>query len=187
MTRPCCLLVLLAVALLPLGALGGCASVLGVDKTYALADASTSGDGGASDGGGSDGADGGTSDAATTDGGTTSGEIRCAPGSPCTAGTQECCLAGDGGLSCTSPTASDPCPNGTDIVCDDPSDCPGAACCLQLDTSLDLLATRCASSCSNGDLTACDPQGAACAQGTCTAVAVQPQPPLTSSWFYACQ
>jgi hypothetical protein len=153
---------------------GGCASVLGVDKSYELADAATTGDGG-------------TPDSSSSDGASSSSQIRCAPGSPCTAVTQECCLAGDGGLSCTSPTATNPCPSGTDILCDDPSDCPGAACCLQLDTSLDLLGARCASSCSNGDLTACDPQGAPCTQGTCTAVAAQPQPPFTSTWFYACQ
>lgn len=150
--------------LVPAVLTAGCASVLGVDKTYELADA-------------------GAGDVSTADGPTQATPIRCAAGAPCSAPAQECCLAGDGGLACVSTALSDPCPNGTDIPCDDPSDCAGGVCCLSVDPAMSVLGTRCALSCASGDYTLCNPQAPACTQGSCTSVATQPQPPS----FFACQ
>ena len=141
----------------------GCASVLGVDKTYALAEQAEGG-------------------------------IRCAGGSEsCTAGVQECCLGADGTLKCVSGGASDPCPGGTDIPCDDPSDCPGNLCCIELDRTNALLATACRSSCSGSQpggswRELCAAGTDTCASGTCQPLPnVMPSPPLAAGWFYACQ
>jgi hypothetical protein len=141
----------------------GCASVLGVDKTYALGEE----------------ADGG---------------IRCAGGSgSCTPGVQECCLGADNTLKCVSGGVSDPCPGGTDIACDDPSDCPGNLCCIELDRTNALLATGCRASCSMSQASGswrelCALGANTCASGTCQPLSnVTPSPPLVAGWFYACQ
>jgi hypothetical protein len=144
----------------------GCASVLGVDKTYTLAEQ----------------ADGG---------------IRCAGGGEsCTPGVQECCLAADSTLRCVDGVdggASDPCPGGTDIACDDPADCPGGVCCMQLDRGNALLGTACRSSCPVGQANGawrelCAAGADTCASGTCQPLSdVMPSPPFHAGWFYACQ
>lgn len=176
--------------LAPLALLCGCASVLGVDKTYELGDAAA-GDTGTSDAagqdagadadaGGADGADTGTGEAAP-------GQIRCNAGASCPSSSEECCLASDASLACASTAVGDPCPLGTDIACDDPSDCPGAACCMALQTDQSLLGTTCEATCQAGEIPLCAPGGAACAQGSCVAVPVKPDPPFTTPWFYGCQ
>jgi hypothetical protein len=135
--------------------------VLGVDKTYEVVEA------------------GAGEDAAPP----TPQGIRCG-GSLCTPGSQECCLGAQNTLSCTSTSLSDPCPQGTDIPCDDPSDCSSGVCCMTQDGQGDLLGTVCAAACSGGEIELCAP-GGTCTQGKCSSIAVQPDPPLTG--FYACQ
>ncbi len=159
-------------------ALGACASVLGVDKPYELAadageDARTSGD-------------------AAEDTGqvTTVAEVRCAlDAAPCVAATQECCFSSTTDtLACASTATADPCPNGTDIRCDDPSDCDAGVCCLSLDTGNDILGTACEAKCPSGQTELCAPNGATCAGGkTCRPLSVQPTPPIQNPWFYSCQ
>jgi hypothetical protein len=152
-------------------ALGACASMLGVDKTYTLGAA----DGGTGEGGVSEG-DGG---------GATSG-IRCAQGGPtCTAGPQECCYASDMSLSCIS--ASKGCNDGTDIFCDEPSQCSGEACCITLQSPGDaLLGTACMGSCPSPQITLCAPSNGTCAGGLqCKPLTVAA--PFGNDWFYGCQ
>jgi len=161
--------VLLPVAL----AAVGCASVLGIAPEYVL------GDGGDGDG-----------EAPRTG-------IRCGDGGTfCDPATEECCLSQSAStLSCGMLSAQDPCPNGTDIPCDDSADCKGGqACCIDLDSQDNLLGTRCASSCAaigggGSWLELCAPSGgSSCASGTCQALGnLQPAPPFTPTWFYACQ
>jgi hypothetical protein len=141
----------------------GCASVLGVDKNYVLGEQ----------------ADGG---------------IRCASGgASCTPGSQECCLGADNTLKCVDGSASDPCPGGTDIACDDDVDCPGRVCCMQLDPNGALLGTACRSSCpvsqANGQwLELCVAGSNTCSRGACQPLPnVSPSPPFRPGWFYACQ
>jgi hypothetical protein len=154
----------------------GCASVLGVDMTYELVDA------GASDAG----VEGGASES-----GATVSRIRCATNDSvyCEAGTEECCFTGTEDLSCVDRRASDPCPQGTDIVCDDPSDCPnGDVCCMQLDTSNDVLGTSCISGgCPSGETELCASDSGMCSVGQCEALGVMPVPPFSPSWFYGCK
>jgi hypothetical protein len=138
------------------------------------------------------------SSAAPTDGGADAGEesglpageIRCGAGGPCTAGPDECCMssASPPTLSCSSATSSARCPNGTEIKCDDPSDCSGGdACCLQVNSSGYILQTVCQTACSGtGWYELCAPAGT-CSAGTCSALTVLPNPPLTPAWFTACQ
>jgi hypothetical protein len=148
-----------------------CASVLGVDKTYTLGAA----DAGTSEGGSSEG-DGG---------GATSG-IRCAQGgTACTAGPQECCEASNGSLSCIS--ASGGCNQGTDIFCDEPSQCGGQACCISLQTQgSDLLGTVCMASCPSPQIALCARPNGTCAGGLqCKPLTVGA--PFGSDWFYGCQ
>ena len=53
--------------------------------------------------------------------------IFCGGSARCTPATgQECCLATSGATSCVSTTM---CGNGSDIFCDDPSQCPGGGTC----------------------------------------------------------
>jgi hypothetical protein len=97
---------------------------------------------------------------------------------------------GDGGTYCAA--RSQECCQGTDIVCDDETDCAGQLCCINFDQSRSLLGTQCASSCPSGGpnghwLELCDPRAAACTTGTCTPLSVQPSPPLSETWFNACQ
>jgi hypothetical protein len=147
----------------------GCASVLGVDKQYALAD--SGGDAGV-----------GSGDSAVTTG------IRCAPGNPCQPGSEECCFGANHDLSCASTALSDPCPNGTDLVCDDPSDCASGVCCMTVDGQNDVLGTACAASCTNGQKELCAPEGGTCGEGKgCAPLAIQPDPPFAGAWFYGCQ
>jgi hypothetical protein len=155
-----------AVGLALLAGLAACASVLGVDKQYAL---------GAADGG--------------EDAGPTSApEMRCAPdGSLCQAGTEECCMGNDHSLTCVSRALTDPCPNGTDILCNQPADCPSGVCCIDLDQGNDILGTTCRTSCQMGETALCAPEGGTCTQGQCTALDVQPNPPIEDPWFYSCQ
>jgi hypothetical protein len=165
--------VLLALACV---ALGACASVLGLDKTYTL---------GAPDGGTSEG---GTSDSGPreSDDGGASG-IRCSQGGPtCTPESQECCFASDKSLSCIS--ASKGCTNGTDIDCDQPSQCPsGQTCCISLqDAGSDLLATGCMDSCPSTETTLCARSNGTCAGGLqCKPLVVGA--PFGDDWFYGCQ
>jgi len=143
---------------------------------------------------GTDASDSGTvtSDTGTDagqDGGLAPGDIRCGSSGPCTAGTQECCMssASTPALSCSS--ASDPnrCPGGTELKCDDRSDCSGNVCCIQLNASGYVLQTLCQSACSGtGWFELCGP-GGTCGSGACSALTVLPNPPLTPPWFYACQ
>jgi hypothetical protein len=146
--------------------LAACASVLGVDKQYEL----------------------GPGDAGEDAGPASAPEMRCAPdGSLCQAGTQECCMASDYTLSCVSIAPTNPCPNGTDIVCNQPADCASGICCINLDQGNDILGTTCRTSCQTGELALCAPEGGACTQGQCTPVNVQPNPPIKNPWFYSCQ
>lgn len=141
----------------------GCASVLGVDKTYALAEQA---DGGIRCAGGAE---------------------------SCTPGVQECCLGADSTLKCVNRGAGDPCPGGTDIACDDPADCPGSLCCMELDRDNALLGTACRASCpasqANGSWRELCAAGAdTCSRGTCQPLSdVMPSPPLLAGWFSACQ
>lgn len=57
--------------------------------------------------------------------GATHDRIFCGGDTTC-ARTEECCFAAAGGTSCTSTSG---CGNGTDIFCDDPSQCPGGSAC----------------------------------------------------------
>ena len=152
--------------------LAACASVLGVDKQYGL--------GGADDGdGGNGGEDAGLASAPG---------IRCAPdGGLCHPGSQECCMASDYTLSCASTALTNPCPNGTDIFCDQPADCASGACCISLDQGNDILGTKCRTSCQTGEIALCAPEGGTCTHGQCTALDVQPNPPIKDPWFYSCQ
>ena len=168
MTRAALLVFAPAIAALAVLVASGCASVLGVDKTYTLADASA-GDGPSSD------ATRGPS------------PVFCGATLTCTAPGEECCYGADGGLSCSSTSLSDPCPDGTDIPCDDPSDCDAGACFLTVDTAMDILGTRCAAACASGDYLLCDPARPSCPQGTCNPLSVQPQPPFSPTSFHACQ
>lgn len=156
----------------------GCASVLSVDMTYELFDA------GIGDAGGS--VEGGASES-----GATTSRIRCASDAStfCDAGTEECCFNGPDDLSCVGRGTSDPCPQGTDIVCDDPSDCPnGDVCCIQLDPSNDILGTSCApGACPSGAIELCAPPSGACTVGQCAVLSVFPNPPITPAWFYGCR
>ena len=68
-------------------------------------------------------ADGG---AAGGDGGGVRG-IACGAGSSCAPPGQECCLAAQGAASCV---VAQSCNGGSDIFCDDPSQCAGAPCFL---------------------------------------------------------
>jgi hypothetical protein len=149
----------------------GCASVLGVDKTYELADA---------------GVDAGTGDAVAEAGAT---GIRCAPdAAACDPGSEECCFSGTANLTCVSTASGDPCPQGTDIPCDDPSDCTSGVCCIQLDMGGDVLGTSCAASkCASGQIELCAQHGGVCTEGQCTALEVSPNPPFVPDWFYGCQ
>jgi hypothetical protein len=153
-------------------ACAACASVLGVDKTYTLGAA----DGGPGEGGANEG-DGG---------GATSG-IRCAQGGPsCIAGPQECCEASNGSLSCIS--ASEGCnQGGTDIFCDEPSQCGGQACCIDLQAQgNDLLGTACMASCPSPQITLCARSNGTCAGGLqCKPLTVGA--PFGNDWFYGCQ
>ena len=88
-------------------------------------------------------------------------------------------------LACVSTAAG--CPNGTDIFCDDPSDCPGAVCCIQRDSAGSLLGTACLAQCPAGQTELCAPQGGTCTKGSCGPLTVLPDPPLSPSWFYGCQ
>ena len=96
-------------------------------------------------------------------------------------------MAKDYTLSCASSSVADPCPQGTDIRCAQPSDCAAGVCCISLDTGSDILGTTCRSSCNTGETELCAPQGGSCAQGSCVALTVQPSPPIHNPWFYACQ
>jgi hypothetical protein len=150
----------LAIAVVACLAHAGCAWVLDVDKSYQLVDA------GQGPGPG----------------------IRCAlDAAPCTPGPQECCMAGNNALSCVSTSVADPCPQGTDIRCDQPADCSGGVCCISLDTGNDILGTACRSSCTTGETELCAPQGGSCSHGSCVALTVQPSPPIHNPWFYGCQ
>jgi hypothetical protein len=147
--------------------LAACASVLGVDKHYEVA-APDAGD-----------------DARVA---TTTGILCALDAAPCQAGTQECCMGSDNALSCASTALSDPCPGGTDIRCDDPSDCPNGVCCITLDTGKDLLGAQCETACPTGQTELCSPSSATCPNGQrCQAIAVQPDPPIHDPWFYSCQ
>lgn len=150
----------------------GCASILGVDQDYVLEKSDSASPG---------------ADARTSAG------IRCGDGGIyCAARSQECCLSSTNALSCVGTNAANACLQGTDIVCDDETDCAGQLCCINFDQSRSLLGTQCASSCPSGGpngrwLELCDPSGPACTGGTCTPLSVQPNPPLSATWFYACQ
>jgi hypothetical protein len=65
-------------------------------------------------------------DGANGDGGPTGAGIFCGGDPACTPGAQECCLRPDGTTSCV---ATGTCSNGSDIFCDDPSQCPGGGTC----------------------------------------------------------
>jgi hypothetical protein len=52
--------------------------------------------------------------------------IFCGSGTSCTPATQQCCLLSSGATACV-PTSS--CAGGSDIFCDDPSQCPGGGTC----------------------------------------------------------
>jgi hypothetical protein len=149
-----------------------CASVLGVDKTYELAEAGTA-----------DGAATGTDASGPT-------VFRCSAGAaPCATPENECCLSDNATtLACVSATPADPCPNGTDIHCAQPADCTTAApvCCVSLDNESDILSATCRTACQAGETATCTP-GAPCASGQCSALEVRPAPPLQNPWFYACQ
>jgi hypothetical protein len=152
----------LAIALGACVVQAGCAWVLDVDKSYQLVD-----------GGPGQGAEPG---------------IRCAlDAAPCTSGSQECCLASNYALSCVSTSLANPCPQGTDIRCDQPADCPGGVCCISLDTGNDILGTTCRSSCTTGETELCAQQGGTCTHGSCVALTIQPSPPIHNPWFYGCQ
>ena len=113
--------------------------------------------------------------------------IQCAlNAAPCAAPSEECCLTSSNTLTCASTSLSDPCPQGTDIKCDDPSDCAVGVCCISLDMGSDILGTSCESSCGNGEVELCSP-GGTCDAGSCVALNVQPDPPIHNPWFYACQ
>jgi len=66
--------------------------------------------------------------------------ITCGGGSTCAAGAQECCVAGGGATSCTRTST---CNGGTDIVCDDPRQCPGGGPCWICITSQGFQGTSC--------------------------------------------
>jgi hypothetical protein len=138
-----------------------CASILGVDHDFVLgADA---------------GADG------------VSPGVKCGDGgSYCPTPAQECCLDADGGLGCIPRAGvTSPCPNGTDIQCDDSADCMGQACCITLDAQRYILSALCAPSCSTMESRLCDPSAPQpCDNGTCTVLTVTTFPP---GWFHACQ
>jgi hypothetical protein len=123
------------------------------------------------------------------EGGLPAGEIRCSAAGPCTAGGEECCMSSATvpALSCSSTSDPQRCPGGTELKCDDRSDCPGNVCCIQLNASGYVLQTLCQSSCSaTGWFELCG-AGGTCDAGTCSALTVLPNPPLTPPWFYACQ
>src|SRR5258708_39661193 len=121
----------LAVLLLALvSTWAGCASILGVDQDYVLEKSDSAFP---------------VADARTSAG------IRCGDGGIyCAAQSQECCLTSTNALSCVSPNAANACLQGTDIVCDDKTDCAGQLCCINFDRSRSLLGTQCASSCPSG-------------------------------------
>jgi hypothetical protein len=161
---------LLAGLCLALAAWGAaCASVLGVDKEYVLAQGE-----------------------AGVDAGAMSTGVRCAPDEPpCTPTSQECCFGSDGGAGMFCAAAeeqTDPCAGGTDIYCVEPSDCPEGVCYLCLDAMNDILGTACATGSCQGQTTKlCAPQGGTCAQGQqCIAVDVKPETTF-QNWFYSCQ
>jgi hypothetical protein len=142
-------------------ACAACASILGVDHDFGLgADA------------GADGVDPG---------------VRCGDGGTyCSSPAQECCLDADGGLACIQrANVSNPCPNGTDVQCDDSADCAGQACCITLDMQHYILSTLCAPSCRSTESQLCNPAASqACSTGTCSPLTVTTFP---NGWFHACQ
>jgi hypothetical protein len=119
--------------------------------------------------------------------------IRCAGGVDfCAAGAQECCLAADNSLSCVSAGSADPCPGGTDIACDDKSDCAVGLCCLHLDPGNAILGAACLAACPAGQANdswqeLCAPGTNTCARGTCRPLLVTTTPALASGWFSTCQ
>ena len=53
-------------------------------------------------------------------------DLFCGTSSSCDPRTQECCVASGGATGCTNRSA---CSGGTDIICDDPRQCPGGGPC----------------------------------------------------------
>jgi hypothetical protein len=64
-------------------------------------------------------------DGAAGDTGSPSG-IFCGGGSSCNPAIQECCVGASGSTTCITPST---CSGGTDIFCDDPSQCPNGGTC----------------------------------------------------------
>ena len=94
--------------------------------------------------------------------------------------SEECCFGSDGdaGMFCAAAEEqTDPCAEGTDIYCDEPSDCPEGVCYLCLDAGNDILGTACATgSCQGQTDRALRAGGGTCAQGQqCTALDVKPE------------
>jgi hypothetical protein len=119
--------------------------------------------------------------------------IRCADGGVfCEPTSQECCVRQ--GSSCVARVANS-CSMGTDIFCDDPSQCAGDPCWICLGKSGDLLGASCAHAdlvnwgCGKtGALPLCRASGECEAGTTCEPLAVvgfasSPD----ASWFSACQ
>ncbi|HEY8041142.1 MAG TPA: hypothetical protein VIF15_15150 [Polyangiaceae bacterium] len=131
---------------------------------------------------------------ATTDAGAADG-IFCGQGAFCPARSQECCLPGNGPPSCTTLSG---CHLGTDIFCDDPSQCPGGGTCWICVNGQGFQGTSCdfagdivdADGCNQSNaLALCHPSTSQCEGGTtCRPFAVAGfDAGADASWFYACQ
>jgi hypothetical protein len=120
--------------------------------------------------------------------------VFCGPGVPtCTAGPDECCLDNSGQTSCTSVSSC----TGTDIFCDDPSQCPGGEPCWICVTSQGFQGTSCDF---DGDIVGNDHcthatalqlchSSVQCTNGTtCKPLQVDPfDAGAGTTWFQACQ
>jgi hypothetical protein len=134
-------------------------------------------------------------DGASGDSGPSSGGIYCGAGGPCTPPTNECCF--EYTTSSTSCKATFSC-NGSDIFCDDPSQCAGGSTCWICITTQGFQGTSCDyqndivknDHCDQSTAKALCHDSSQCEGGT----TCQPLPVLGfdagaggDSWFHACQ
>jgi hypothetical protein len=114
--------------------------------------------------------------------------IRCGTSS-CNPDNRACCVDGAGSLSCVPSHGQGSCKQGTEIRCDDSSQCGGGVCCIHVGLLNTFLGTTCAPSCPSETgsawLEVCNPARPDCDH--CLALGVELSPPFTSTWFYACQ
>jgi hypothetical protein len=148
-------------------------------------DGSAAGDGAAAEGAGGDGS--------AAESGSPQAQILCGGGAWCTPPHDECCLDQSGSTACTSINGC----SGSDIFCDDPSQCPGGGTCWICVNSQGFQGTSCDF---DGDIVAndhCDLTNALalchsstqCEGGTtCQPFAVTGfDAGAGASWFRACQ